>query len=226
MNNATYRNTSNTDNYQFCFNKLLNSKSIKIQNDVLTKETVKDNGLRLLSTLSGIVGTFFVIYKYMSSDTSVKTAGLVAAGASNIFERTNTLFNHGYGDDEVELQDKEHKYNRFKEPDSEVKFNQMRKDDPSQGWTPFTDEYMNKKTSTLNKKARDDINDLYKKNQKFRDEIVNFVGDKAGLSNEHIIDKKRLKCNTPNKLGVENISTFVQPRDKTRILIEILARYK
>ena len=101
----------------------------------------------------------------MSPDTSVKTAGLVAPGASNILNRTNTLFNHGYGDDEVEVEDKEDKYNRVKEPDSEVNYNQMRKDEPSQGWAPFTDEYMNKKTGTLNKKGRYDSNDLYKNNQ-------------------------------------------------------------
>ena len=32
------------------------------------------------------------------------------------------------------------------------KIHHMRKDEPSQGWTPFKDEYMNKKTGTLNKK--------------------------------------------------------------------------
>ena len=48
MINATYRKTINTDNYQFYINKLLTSKSMKIQNDVLTKETVKANGLGLL----------------------------------------------------------------------------------------------------------------------------------------------------------------------------------
>ena len=37
------------------------------------------------------------------------------------------------------------------------------------------EEYMNKKTKTFNKKGRDDLIDLYKKNEKFRDEIINFV---------------------------------------------------
>ena len=57
MKNATDRNSNNTNNYQFYFNKLLISRSIKIQNDVLSKETIKANGLRLVSTLSGIMGT-------------------------------------------------------------------------------------------------------------------------------------------------------------------------
>ena len=43
MINATDRNTINHDIYQFYFNKLLTSKGIKIQNDVLTQEKVKAN---------------------------------------------------------------------------------------------------------------------------------------------------------------------------------------
>ena len=38
MMNATDRITINTDNYQFYYNKLLTSKGIEIQNDVLTKK--------------------------------------------------------------------------------------------------------------------------------------------------------------------------------------------
>ena len=34
---------------------------------------------------------------------------------------------------------------------------------------------MNKETGTLNKKGRDDLNDLHKNNQKFRDQIINFL---------------------------------------------------
>ena len=52
MSNATDRNTTNVDNYQFYFNKLLASRDINIQNDVLTKETVKADGLKFLSTMS------------------------------------------------------------------------------------------------------------------------------------------------------------------------------
>ena len=55
-------------------------------------------------------------------------------------------------------------------------------------WTPS--EYMNEETVTLNKKGLDDLNDPYENNQNFRDEIINFVGDKAGLINEKILDKR------------------------------------
>ena len=53
MINATDRNTINHDNYQFYFNKLLTSKGIKIQNDVLTQEKVKADGFKLASTIIG-----------------------------------------------------------------------------------------------------------------------------------------------------------------------------
>ena len=45
---------------------------------------------------------------------------------------------------------------------------------------------MNKMTGTLNKRGRDDLTNPNKNNQKFRDEIISFVGDKTGLSNEKI----------------------------------------
>ena len=84
MINATERDTINHDNYQFYFNKLLTIKGIKTQNDVLTQKMVKADGFRLASTILGIIGTYFMIYNYMSPDTTVKTAGNVATSASNI----------------------------------------------------------------------------------------------------------------------------------------------
>ena len=61
MINATDRNTINHDNYQFYFNKLLTLNDIKIQKDVLTKETIKADGFRLSSTILVIIGTCFMI---------------------------------------------------------------------------------------------------------------------------------------------------------------------
>ena len=55
--------------------------------------------------------------------------------------------------------------------------------------------------------------------------MINFVGDKAGLSNEQIIDK-RYKYNTINTLDKENLNKFIWSRDNTRFLIEILASSK
>ena len=72
MIKATDRNSINTDNFQFYFNKLLTSKGIEIQNDVLTKEKVKADGLKLLSAVCEILGKCFMIYTYMSPDTTEK----------------------------------------------------------------------------------------------------------------------------------------------------------
>ena len=51
MINATDRNTINHDNYQFYFNKLLTLNNVKIQNEVLTKETIKAIGFNQLSNI-------------------------------------------------------------------------------------------------------------------------------------------------------------------------------
>ena len=174
------------------FNKILTSKSFKIQNDVLTKETVKANSIKTVSAMSGIIGTLFMVYNHMNPDTTVKTAGLVAPGANYIFVRTKSLFIHGYGDDDKDKEKDEEvgdqrrffadkkcpSYKNQQSPINTDKYKLNRKDKAGQGWTPFTDKYMNKKTQKN------------KNNRKFRNKIINFVGDKAGLSNEQIIDKR------------------------------------
>ena len=195
MINATDRNTINTDNYQFYFNKLT-SKGIKIQNDV--KEKVKANGLSLVSSVCGIMGTCFMIYNYISSDTTAKTAALVAAGTSIIFSRTNTLFNYVCGDGTPSISETASQMLHHGDEDVESCLTGRETSYEVDQRSCFTDgtssvfhhEYMNKKTGTLNKKGRDDLNNLYRNNQNFRDKVINFVGDKAVLSIDKIIDKR------------------------------------
>ena len=52
------------------------------------------------------------------------------------------------------------------------------------------------------------------KNQKFKEEIINFVGDKAGLSIEKILDE-RYKHNALNKLGIETLAKSAFSKDYT-----------
>ena len=99
MINATDRNTINHDNYQFYFNKLLTLNGIKIQNHVLTEDLVKANFLQQLSTIGGIAGWGLIIFNHIYPNAILKTAGLVAMGASNMMNRANTLVNVGYGED-------------------------------------------------------------------------------------------------------------------------------
>ena len=87
------------------------------------------------------------------------------------------------------------------------------------------EEYIDEETEALNKKGRDDLNDLYINNQKFRDEVINLVGDKTVLGNEKILDK-RYKYNTLNKLGLEVLGMFAFSKYHARSLIEIIASYK
>ena len=86
-----------------------------------------------VSAISGIIATFLMIESYMSPDTTVKTVALVAASNSSILNRTNTLFSHGYGYDEVEscLSDR---CSRFTDRVSPT-IQHMREDQSSLGWT-------------------------------------------------------------------------------------------
>ena len=79
---------------------------------------------------------------------------------------------------------------------------------------------MDQNTGTLNKEGRGDLNDIYEKNQKFRNEIINLVGDKAGLINEQSL-QKRYKNNTLNMLGMKTLAWFVWSNDYTMDLIEM-----
>ena len=157
----------------------------------------------------------------MNLDTTAKTAALVAAGASDILNKTISLVNgtsdnYGCGDqidrgEHTDQSDHTDRRSCFTDKDETNK--------------TLLEDYMNRKTKTLNKKGRDDLNELYRKNERLRDEISNFVGDKIGLSNDQIIDK-RYKYNTLYMLGREHLNKCVQSTDNTKILIEILAHHK
>ena len=169
MINATDRNTINHDNYQFYFNKLLTLKGIKIQNDVLTKGMIKANGFRLISTILGIIGTCFMIYNYMSPDTTVKTAGHVATSASNILNRASTLFNFCYGtpsmspngEDRDQERDKQSCHSADQDQEHEREHNLL-----------IQEEYIDEKTGILSKEGRRYLSRLYGNNEEFRDEII------------------------------------------------------
>ena len=187
MINATDRNTINHDSYQLHFNKLLTLNNIKIQNDVSTKETVKAKCLRIVSTISGIIGTCFMIYNLMSPDTTIKTAGYVAMGASNKLNRANTLVNVGYGEDLPSMLESSLTYD-------------LQEEYIEQG-SSFVDQcsydFVNEEMVILNRKGRNFLTRLYGDNEEFREEIINFVGDKKELDLELILDK-RCKTNTLN----------------------------
>ena len=97
MNKPSNRNTINADNYQFYFNKLLASRDIKSQIDVLTNETVKAAGIKTLFTISGKTASFFIIYNCIKPDPAVRTAAQVTAHASHIINRTSAFFKYGLG---------------------------------------------------------------------------------------------------------------------------------
>ena len=84
MINGTDRNVINHDNYIFYFNKLFKLNIIKIQNDVLTKEMIMGRGMKILSTVGGIISSGLIIITYIYPDTIPRNAGTVAMGASTM----------------------------------------------------------------------------------------------------------------------------------------------
>ena len=208
MINATDRNTINHDNYQFYFNKLLTLKGIKIQNDVLTQEVVKANGLRLFSTILGIISSGLMIYNFMSPDISVRNAGHVATAASTMLNRTSTLLNNGRNQDQD--QDLEH----------EMEFT----DGETWSKTHQRSSYTHKYTGILNKEGRENLNSLYVNNEEFRNEIINYVKNKVQLNLEAILDKG-CKTNILNTLGNKYLAECIKSKDNTEDVIEILGKY-
>ena len=84
---------------------------------------------------------------------------------------------------------------------------------------------VDEETKTLNREGITVSSDLYKNNQKIKDEIIDFITDKTELGIDQILDK-RFKYNNLNNLGRENLKECVQSKDYPGSLIIIIASYK
>ena len=221
---ATDRAVIKTDNYQFYFNKLLTLNNIKIQNDVLTKEKMTDYWKKHIGFITGGLSALFMIYNCIEPDTK--------AHESHMINRSSTLLNYAWGEDGSQPSYQEYGeasakpfHGRTKSHDhvraSSLYSNTNQQEEYIDQASCFVDE----ETEALNEKGRDDLKDLYKHNQKSRDEVISFVGDNTGLGIEKILDK-RYKYKTLNKLGMEVLGMFTFSKDHARSLIEIIASYK
>ena len=79
------------DNYIFYFNKPLKLNNIKKQNDVLTQEMIMGKGIKILSTIGGIISSGLIIFSYIYPDMISRKAGNIAMGASSMLKRVSTL---------------------------------------------------------------------------------------------------------------------------------------
>ena len=224
MINATDRNVINHDNYIFYFKKLLKLNNIKIQNDDLTKEMIMGKGIESLSTIVGIISSGLFIFSYIYPDIISRNAGSVAMGASTMLSRVNTLVNVRYGE---ELDPR----SGYTNNDLRSSFANLR--------SSFTDsrntiqeEYVNQcncgfvseEMGIFNRKGGKFLTRLYGNNEKFREEVINFVKGKKELDLELILDK-RCKTNTLNTLGNKYLAECITSKDNTKDLIEIMAKY-
>ena len=83
--------------------------------------------------------------------------------------------------------------------------------------TSIQEEYIDEERGVLNK-------DYMKKNEEFRDEIINFVRDKKELDLKKILDR-RCKTNKLNTSGKEYLAKCILSKDNTKDVIKILAKY-
>ena len=167
MINATDRNVINHDNFIFYFNKLLKLNNIKIQNDVLTKEMVIGKGIKVLSTIGGIISAGLFIISCIYPDMISRNAGNIAMGASTMLNRVSTLVNVGYGE---ELYSE-----TWAKPN-------LRSSLVNHEQSSFTDlrnlvqeEYIDEEIGTLNRKGQKFLSNLYGNNEEFRDKIITFL---------------------------------------------------
>ena len=172
---------------------------------------IKADGFRLISTILGIIGTCFMIYNYMSPDTTVKTAGHVATSASNILNIASTLVN-GTSSISGTASQMFHHFG-YREEEQRKQFIEKLKR-----------EYINKETGILNKEGRRYLNRLYGNNEEIRDEIINFVRERTELDLEVILDR-RYKTNTLITTGKKFLTEFVASKDNTKDVTDILAKY-
>ena len=76
----------------------------------------------------------------------------------------------------------------------------------------------------LSRKGGKFLTRLYGNNEEFREEIINFVGDKEELDLELIFDK-RCKTNTLTTLGNKFLAECITSKDNTKDIIEIMVKY-
>ena len=188
MINATDRNTISHDNYQLHSNKLLTIKGIKIQNDVLTQEKIKAPGFRLISIILGIISPGFMIYNYVYPVTTVKTAGVVAMGASSMLNRASALVNYGYGED-LQSMLENHEQSSLENHEQSLFADDLRSSFANT-IEKLQEECIDEEMGTLNRKGQKYLNRLYVNKEEFREEIVNFVRDKTELHLEVILDRR------------------------------------
>ena len=171
MINATDRNVINHDDYIFYLNKLLKLNNIIIQNDVLTKEMIMGKGIKILSTIGGIISSGLIIFGYINPDIISRNAGSVAMGASKMLSRVNTLVNVGCGEElDNDLRNcKTTSLSSFADSETWAKPNLR---------NAIQKEYINIEDGTSNRKGGTFLTGLYGNNEAFREKMINFLRDR------------------------------------------------
>ena len=155
-----------------------------------------------------------------------RNAGSVAKGASTMLSRVNTLVNVGYGeelDNDLRTDEVRGKQSSLENHEQRL-FTDLRKAIQKEYIFQCSCDFVNEEMRILNRKGGKFLTRLYGNNEKFREEIINFVRDKKELDLELILDK-RCKTNTLNTLGNKYLAECITSKDNTKDLIEIMVEY-
>ena len=100
-----------------------------------------------------------------------RNAGSVAMGASTMLSRVNTLVNVGYGEElDNDLRSGYTNSETWVKTNLRSSFAKLR--------NTIQQEYINEEMAILNRKGGNFLTRLYGNNEKFGEEIINFVSDK------------------------------------------------
>ena len=152
---------------------------------------IMGKGIESLSTIGGNISSGLFIFSYVYPDIKSRNAGSVAMGASTMLSRENTLVNVGYGEElsndlRSSLENHEQSLLEKHEQSSlenheQSSFTNLRKAIQEEYINQCSCSFVNEEMGILNRKGGKLLTGLYGNNEKFREEIINFVGDKKRI---------------------------------------------
>ena len=141
---------------------------------------IMGKGIKSISTIVGIIGSGLFIFSYIYPDIILRNAGSVAMGASTMLSRVNTLVKVEYGeelDNDLQSSLENHEQSSL-ENHEQNSFTNLRKAIQEEYINQCSCDFVNEEMGILNRKGGNFLTRLYGNNEKFREEIINFVRDK------------------------------------------------
>ena len=165
----------------------------------------------------------------MAPDTTMRTAGLIAAGASTMLNTlvngygTPSMFHHtyGWGNDNDNVNGTPSIIHHVNDNVNDNVYHQSEHLNKDQAKSDkLYKRYTNKITTVIYKRGKDVLYDLYGKNEKFSGDLVKYIRNNLAQRNEQILDKR---CNyiTFDTLGYEYLDECFKSKDHSKNLFKL-----